>query len=100
MIVLSLQGNHAFLTILIINMISFNIFSVQTLVPLWETYWNQVREAKKAVGQKAGILVVLVKCFWPTFLLGAIYQLAYVLLQFASPQILGKNTQFLQLLIL
>ena len=69
---------------------------MQTLVPLWETYWNQVREAKKSTGQKAGILIVLVKCFWPTFLLGAIYQLAYVLLQFASPQILGLIISFVQ----
>ena len=53
--------------------------------------------AKKAEkGQKAGILLVLAKCFWPTFLLGAVYQLVYVLLQFASPQILGLIISFVQ----
>ena len=47
-------------------------------------------------GQKAGILLVLAKCFWPTFLMGAVYQLVYTLLQFASPQILGLIISFVQ----
>ena len=71
-------------------------FSVRTLVPLWEGLWSIEKQKKANKGQKAGILWVLVKCFWPTFLLGAIYQLVYVLLQFASPQILGLIINFVQ----
>ena len=39
---------------------------------------------------------MLAKCFWPTFLMGAVYQLVYTLLQFASPQILGLIISFVQ----
>ena len=65
-------------------------------MPLWETYWSSAVAKKAVKGQKAGILLVLAKCFWPTFLLGAVYQFAYVLLQFASPQILGLIISFVQ----
>ena len=69
---------------------------MRTLVPLWETYWYLARKKKSEKTQRAGILPVLAKCFWPTFLLGALYQLVYVLLQFASPQILGLIIKFVQ----
>ena len=52
--------------------------------------------SKAAQGKKAGIFWVLVKCFWPTFCLGAIYQLIYSLLQFTSPQILGLIISFVE----
>ena len=65
-------------------------------MPLWETYWSLARAKKAVKGQKAGILLVLAKCFWPTFLLGAVYQFVYTLLQFASPQILGLIISFVQ----
>ena len=38
----------------------------------------------------------LVNCFYPTFVLGAVYELFYVLLQFISPQILGLIINFVQ----
>lgn len=65
---------------------------------MWENYWSAaLRKGQKAEGRnKAGILLVLAKCFWPTFLLGALYQLVYALLQFASPQILGLIINFVQ----
>ena len=53
-----------------------------------------MRISKAAQGKKAGIFWILVKCFWPTFCLGALYQLIYTLLQFASPQILGLIISF------
>lgn len=72
----------------------FFIFSsVKTLVPLWEKYWSAARKDNKAQGK---IFWVLVQCFWPTFLLGALYQLIYVLLLFASPQILGLIISFVE----
>ena len=55
-----------------------------------------MRISKAAQGKKAGIFWILVKCFWPTFCLGALYQLIYTLLQFASPQILGLIISFVQ----
>ena len=75
------------------------------VVPTWERYWGEAtevarrkKEAKEAKGKavEAGIFWVLVKAFWPTFLLGAFYQLIYVGLQFASPQILGLIIDFVQ----
>lgn len=80
--------------------ITTSLSSIRTLVPLWENYWSAaLRQSQKAVekGRRgAGILLVLAKCFWPTFLLGALYQLVYALLQFASPQILGLIINFVQ----
>ncbi len=70
-------------------------YSVRWVVPTWEKYWGEAIEAaKQKQGGKAGIFWVLVKSFWPTFLLGALYQFVYVGLQFASPQILGLIISF------
>jgi ABC-type bacteriocin/lantibiotic exporter with double-glycine peptidase domain len=77
------------------NQILF-IFSVKTIVPLWDGLWSATQEKYRNTSKKVGIFWVLVKCFWPTFLLGALYQLVYVLLQFASPQILGLIISFVQ----
>ena len=72
-------------------------FSVRTLVPLWEKYWSLARSTKDSPSEKkSGIFLVLVKCFWSTFFVGGLYQLIYVLLQFASPQILGLIISFVQ----
>ena len=66
-------------------------YSVVSLFPKWDKVWKSATENRE---KNPNIAWPLLVAFGPAFLVGGLYQLAYVLLQFVSPQILNLLIAF------
>ena len=74
--------------------------SVSTLVPLWEGLWKDADDVYMKSGfnpkYKPGALSCMVKGFGFCYFVSGIWQFGYIMLQFASPQLLNALIAFVE----
>ena len=74
--------------------------SVSTLVPLWEGLWKDADNVYMKSGfnpkHKPGVLSCMVKGFGFCYFVSGIWQFGYIMLQFASPQLLNALIAFVE----
>ena len=80
--------------------VNYPTCSVSTLVPLWEGLWKDADNVYMKSGfnpkYKPGVLSCMVKGFGFCYFVSGIWQFGYIMLQFASPQLLNALIAFVE----
>ncbi len=69
-----------------------------SVVPLWDKYWNRELAAQRRKKRKVrlSILPTLARVVGPTYAFAMFFQLAYSVMQFASPQVVNLLIDFVE----
>ena len=73
--------------------------SYQGIVPFWESKLYRVPNDSKdaeTLATRVSILLPMVKCFWPYYVVAGLFQLGYIGFQLVNPQVISIFIQFVE----